>query len=150
MKNEIKNTLFADMCMWYRTEGHKQSTIIYSDYDRVCLNASHISNLKVLSHEEVEGGAGVGSDCADATATIPQEPQAQVSTLLGLLLKQQFWKLNTHYDLDTVTRDHVKRVNTKQNCLDLLELNWSIQTQQKILLFDLISVHSPLTRELSV
>lgn len=38
----------------------------------------------------------MGSDGADATATIPQEPQAQVSTLLGLLLKQQLWKLNAH------------------------------------------------------
>lgn len=57
---------------------------------------SHISNLKVLSHEEVEGGTGMGSDGANATATIPQETQAQVSTLLCLLLKQQLWKLNTH------------------------------------------------------
>lgn len=92
----MKNVIFAYMYMWYRTEGHKQSTIIYGDYDRVCLNVAHISNLKVLSHEEVEGGACVGSDGADATATVPQEPQAQVSTLLGLLLKQQLWKLNTH------------------------------------------------------
>lgn len=65
----------------------------------------------------------MGSDGANATATIPQETQAQVSTLLCLLLKQQLWKLNTHIKTFTLRhkRSHfiikgttfkVKRVNS--------------------------------------
>lgn len=101
------------------------------------LSVSHISNLKVLSHEEVEGGAGVGSDGANATATVPQEPQAQVSTLLCLLLKQQLWKLkHTLRLIHYATKHHTSKIKgtvfhviTKRNCIDQLELNQSIQTQ---------------------
>lgn len=61
-----------------------------------CINLSHISDLKVLSHEEVERCAGVGSDGADAAATVSEETQTQIGTLFRLFLKQQLWKLNTH------------------------------------------------------
>lgn len=64
----------------------------------------------------------MGSDGANATATIPQETQAQVSTLLCLLLKQQLWKLNTHIKTSHFiikgTTFKVKRVFDKQNCID--------------------------------
>lgn len=38
-------------------------------------SCTHIANLKILSHEEVEGCAGVGSDDANATAAAPQQSQ---------------------------------------------------------------------------
>ena len=57
---------------------------------------AYVADLKILPHEEVEGGAGVGADGADAAATAPQQPQAKVCTLLCLLLKQQLWELHTH------------------------------------------------------
>lgn len=59
-------------------------------YTSSCTN---VADLKVLPHEEVEGGAGVGSDGADAAAAAPQQSQTQVGTLLRLLLEQQFRKL---------------------------------------------------------
>lgn len=64
---------------------------------RCLLNTStiytHIANLKVLPHQEVEGCAGVRSDGAYAAAAAPQQAQTQVSTLLGFLLEQQLGKL---------------------------------------------------------
>lgn len=54
---------------------------------------THVANLEVLPHEEVQGGTGVGPDGVDAAAAVPQEPQAQVCTLLCLLLKQQLREL---------------------------------------------------------
>lgn len=53
----------------------------------------------------------MGSDGANATATIPQETQAQVSTLLCLLLKQQLWKLNTHIKTSQEVTLHNERYN---------------------------------------
>lgn len=119
---------------------------------------SYISNLKVLSHEEVEGGTGMGSDGANATATIPQETQAQVSTLLCLLLKQQLWKLNTHIKTFTLRqkRSHfiikgttfkVKRVNHQTKLHRLAEANLVVT---KNLIFDLISLLTFDTRALCV
>lgn len=60
-----------------------------------CHPLTHVSNLKVLPHEEVEGGAGVGSDGTYATAAAPQKSQAQVCTLLRLFFKQKFRELKT-------------------------------------------------------
>lgn len=54
---------------------------------------TYVADLKVLPHKQVERRAGVGSDDADAAAAAPQQPQTQVGTLLGLLLKQQLRKL---------------------------------------------------------
>lgn len=59
--------------------GHKQWT--------------HVADLKVLPHEEVERGAGVGPDGTDAAAAAPEQPQTQVGTLLRLLLEQQLGEL---------------------------------------------------------
>ena len=50
---------------------------------------THVANLEVLSHEQVEGGAGVGADGADAGTAVAEQAQAQVRTLLRLLLKQE-------------------------------------------------------------
>lgn len=57
-------------------------------------SSTYIANLKVLPHEEVEGGTGVGSDGAYAAAAAPQQSQAQISTLLRFLLKEQLRKLH--------------------------------------------------------
>lgn len=48
---------------------------------------AYVANLEVLAHEEVEGGAGMGADGADAAAAVAQEPQAEVGTQLRVLLK---------------------------------------------------------------
>lgn len=60
---------------------------------RDLLDRTHIANLKVLPHEQVEGSAGVGADDADAAAAAPQQPETEVGALLRLLLKQQLGKL---------------------------------------------------------
>lgn len=54
---------------------------------------TYIANLEILAHEEVEGGAGVCADGADAAAAVSQEPQAEVGAQLRVLLKQQLWEL---------------------------------------------------------
>lgn len=54
---------------------------------------THVPDLEVLPHEEVQGGTGMGPDGANAAAAVPQEPQAQVCTLLCLLFKQQLREL---------------------------------------------------------
>lgn len=52
-----------------------------------------MANLEILAHEEVEGGAGVRANGADAAAAVSQEPQAEVGTQLRVLLEQQLWEL---------------------------------------------------------
>lgn len=64
-----------------------------------------VADLKVLPHEQVERRAGVGSDDADAAAAAPQQPQTQVGTLLGLLLKQQFRKLQKQREVNSPCLD---------------------------------------------
>lgn len=54
---------------------------------------TYVADLEILAHEEVERGAGVHADGADAAAAVSQEPQAEVSTELGVLLEQQLWEL---------------------------------------------------------
>lgn len=54
---------------------------------------THVSDLEILPHQEVKGGAGVSPDGPDAAAAAPQEPQTKVGALLRLLLKQQLRKL---------------------------------------------------------
>lgn len=54
---------------------------------------THVPDLVVLAHEEVERGAGVRADGADAAAAVSQEPQAEVGTQLRVLLEQQLWEL---------------------------------------------------------
>lgn len=54
---------------------------------------THVADLEVLPHEQVQGGAGVGADGAHAAAAVAEQPQAQVSTLLGLLFKQELREL---------------------------------------------------------
>lgn len=66
---------------------------------------TYVADLKVLPHEQVERGAGVGSDDADAAAAAPQQPQTQVSTLLGLLLKQQLRKLQEQREVNSTRWD---------------------------------------------
>lgn len=73
---------------------------------------TYVADLKVLPHEQVERRAGVGSDDADAAAAAPQQPQAQVSTLLGLLLKQQLRKLQKQREVNPTCLD--KRQNTEE------------------------------------
>ena len=57
---------------------------------------THIADLEVLPHEQVERGGSVRADGADAAAAVSQQAQTQVSTLLRLLLKQQLGELHTH------------------------------------------------------
>lgn len=64
-----------------------------------------VADLKVLPHKQVERRAGVGSDDADAAAAAPQQPQTQVSTLLGLLLKQQLRKLQKQSGVNSTRRE---------------------------------------------
>lgn len=60
----------------------------------VNVKCTHVANLKVLPHEEVQGGTGVGPNGTYAAAAAPQQSQTQISTLLCLLLKEQFRKLH--------------------------------------------------------
>lgn len=53
-----------------------------------------MADLEVLAHKQVERGAGVHADGADAAATVSQKPQAQVGTKLCVLLEKQLWKLS--------------------------------------------------------
>lgn len=62
---------------------------------------THVADLKILPHKQVERSTGVGSDDADAAAAAPQQPQTQVSTLLRLLLKQQFRKLQKQREVNS-------------------------------------------------
>lgn len=55
---------------------------------------THVANLEILAHEEVERGAGVSADGADAAAAVSQEPQAEVGAQLSVLLEQQLWELS--------------------------------------------------------
>lgn len=48
---------------------------------------TYISNLKVLSHEQIKGGRGVTSDRADAAAAVAQQTQTQVCTKFCVLFK---------------------------------------------------------------
>lgn len=54
---------------------------------------THVADLKVLSHEEVEWGAGVWAYRTDAAAAVSEKPEAQVRTLLGLFFEQEFREL---------------------------------------------------------
>lgn len=53
-----------------------------------------VANLKVLSHEEVEGGGGVAPDASHAAAAVSEEAETEVSTQLGILLEQHLGELN--------------------------------------------------------
>jgi hypothetical protein len=53
-----------------------------------------MANLEVLAHKQVEGGAGVHADGADAAATVSQKSQAQVGTKLRVFLEKQLRKLS--------------------------------------------------------
>lgn len=55
--------------------------------------STYMANLEILAHEEVEGGAGMCANGADAAAAVPQEPQAEVGTQLRVLLEQQLREL---------------------------------------------------------
>lgn len=70
-------------------------------------SCTHIADLKVLSHEEVEGGAGVGPDGTYAAAAAPQQSQTQVSTLLRFLLEQQFRKLHRQKEKHKLTKYNI-------------------------------------------
>lgn len=52
-----------------------------------------MADLEVLAHEQVERGAGMGADGADAAATVSQKPQAEVGTKLGVFLEKQLREL---------------------------------------------------------
>lgn len=54
----------------------------------------YMADLEVLAHEQVERGAGVCADGADAAATVSQKPQAEVGTKLRVFLEKQLWKLS--------------------------------------------------------
>jgi len=64
---------------------------------------TYISNLKVLSHEHVERSTSVGSDICEYRAAVTQQSQAEVSTLLGVFLKQQLRKLQHIHQSPTTT-----------------------------------------------
>lgn len=53
----------------------------------------HVSNLKVLSHEQVEGGTRPGADVRHGRAAVSQEPGTQICTLLGLLEENKLREL---------------------------------------------------------
>lgn len=53
----------------------------------------YMADLEVLAHEQVERGAGVDADGADAAAAVSQKPQAEVGTELSVFLEKQLWEL---------------------------------------------------------
>lgn len=55
----------------------------------------------------------MGSDDADAAAAAPQQPQTQVSTLLRLLLKQQFRKLPTQREVNSTGPDQRQAADSR-------------------------------------
>lgn len=63
------------------------------------VSSTHVANLKVLPHEEVEGGAGMGPDGTYAAAAAPQQSQTQISTLLRFFLEQKFRKLHRQREI---------------------------------------------------
>lgn len=58
---------------------------------------TYVPNLKVLPHQKVKRGTRVRPYRADAAATVSQEPQAQVCTLLSLFFKQQLRELEKQH-----------------------------------------------------
>lgn len=54
---------------------------------------TYIPNLKVLPHEKVKRGTSMGPYGTDAAAAMSEKPEAQISTLLCLFLKQELRKL---------------------------------------------------------
>ena len=53
----------------------------------------YISNFKILPHEEVERGRGLGSKAADVAAAVTQQSEAQIGTQFRFLIEQKAGKL---------------------------------------------------------
>lgn len=60
------------------------------------MTVTYVSNLKVLSHEQIKRGGGVTSDRTDTTAAVTQKTQTQVGTKFCVLFKQHLWELQTN------------------------------------------------------
>lgn len=54
---------------------------------------SYAGGSEAVSHDEVEGGAGLASSAVKAAATVLEHLLAQISTLLSFFFKQQVPKL---------------------------------------------------------
>ena len=67
---------------------------------KVQLVQSYVSDLKVLPHEEVEGGRCLRAHGRDGGGAVLEEPEAQVGAVLGGLVEEESGKLEDERPLD--------------------------------------------------
>ena len=100
-------------------------------YINICLftnkqegKQTHVLLLEVVSHEEVERGAGPGSDLLHPGATVAQQSTTQLRALLRLLVEEEVGKFpddgplraeHVLHDLDTLISAH--QVQEHLQCL---------------------------------
>jgi hypothetical protein len=77
---------------------------------------THVSYLKVLSHEEIQRRRRLRTNAADAVAAMSQKAQTQVSTQFSFFVKQQTWELVIYKN--NVKIKQLQQMASMQKCSD--------------------------------